>query len=100
MQEEVRVGRYTHLAEQRGGVGTDPHTVCTLGSCCRSCSQHGLWHEVLRRRREYSEPGALAQQRGEGSPAPGSSHNKPAPEVSNVVKLQPADINNLQFMMW
>lgn len=59
MQEEVRVQRCTHLAEERGGVGTDPHTVCTSGSFCRSYSQHSLWHEVLRRRRDSAQEQVL-----------------------------------------
>lgn len=97
----------------RRGEGREMHTPSRATRSCQDRSTHSLHlRELLQElqsaqplardaqeKRQCSGTGALAQRRGGGSPAPGCSHNKPAPEVLNVLKLQPADINNLQFMM-
>lgn len=98
----------------RRGEGTEMHAPSRGTRRCRDISTHSLHlRELLQElqsaqplawgaqeeKRQCSGTGALARRGGGGSPAPGCSHNKPAPEVSNVLKLQPADINNLQFMM-
>lgn len=87
-------GRELHKARRgaRGGVRTDPH-ICTLGSCRRGCRQRGLWHEVLRKGRYGAQKQVLWQSDVEKA----AQHL--APEVSNLVKLQPIDINNLQFTL-
>lgn len=78
--------------EQKEVSGADPHTVCTFRSCRRGCRQHGLWHEVLRKGRDHAQEQVLWQNDVEKA----AQHL--APEVSNLVKLQLADINNLQLM--
>jgi len=88
-------GRELHNTRRgaRGGVRTDPHTVCIVGSCHRVCRQPGLWLEVLEQGRNGVQKQVLWQSDVEKA----AQHL--APEVSNLVKLQPADVNNLQFVL-
>lgn len=81
---------------RRGGRRDDrtyPHTVCALGICCRNCRQHGLWHEMLKKGRNGAQKQVLWHSIVEKA----AQHL--APEISNLVTLQPVDINNLQFML-
>lgn len=91
--EKMRVESCIKLEEEEKEVsGADSHTVCTFRSCRRGCRQHGLWHEVLRKGTDRAQEQVLWQNDVEKA----AQHL--ASEVSNLVKLQPADINNLQLM--
>lgn len=56
---------------RRGGrdVRTYPHTVSALGSCCRNCRQHGLWHQMLRKWRNGAQKQVIWQSVGRRQPS-------------------------------
>lgn len=93
MRKDERKDLHKSRRGRRGDVRTYPHIVCALGSCCRNCRQHGLGHGMLRKGRNGAQKQVLWQSAGEKA----AQHL--APGVSNLVKFQPVDINNLQFML-